>query len=174
MGRINISRRRQHRRCGRKKLQPAHNHTQPGHFSIEVQLAGPVPAPTVILSHGSGGLWKHQRNWAASLIEAGYNVAMIDNFTEKGVEPHVSKVDIRTVPEERQRYAGYGQLGHGATMAQGQIRRYRLQPGWIGRQSSCLTRCKNLKLAGDMIVHLRRAGVLSPRLRHPFGGTDLP
>ena len=153
-------------------------YTQKGRFSIEVQLAGPAPAPTVILSHGSGGLWKHQRNWAASLIEAGYNVAMIDHFTEKGVEPHVSKVDIRTVPEERVK----DMLATASwVMAQqwhkGKLGVIGFSQGGSGVNLLANTRMlKNLKAAEGYNLSIFGALVsYYPGCGIPFGGTpDLP
>jgi dienelactone hydrolase len=153
-------------------------YTQKGRFSIEVQLAGQTPAPTVILSHGSGGLWRHQRNWAVSLIEAGYNVAMIDHFTEKGVEPHISKVDIRTVPEARVKdLLAAASWVASQKWQKGKLGVIGFSQGGSGVNLLANTRMlKNLKLAEGYDLSIFGALVsYYPGCGIPFGGTpDLP
>lgn len=72
-----------------------------GQLSTELSLLKGDSAPTVILSHGGGGRWEHQTRWGRTLNDNGFNVVIIDHFTARGVEPHVGRVDPKTVPAER-------------------------------------------------------------------------
>ena len=56
---------------------------------------------TIILSHGSGGVWKHISMWKDRLFKQGYNVVIIDHHTEKGIQPHVGRRNYTDFPEER-------------------------------------------------------------------------
>ena len=58
-------------------------------FSSNLFLIKDTNAPTVILSHGSGGVWKHTYMWKDRLINQGYHVVIIDHHKEKGIKPHV-------------------------------------------------------------------------------------
>jgi dienelactone hydrolase len=70
-------------------------------FSSNLFLIKDTNAPTVILSHGSGGVWKHTYMWKDRLINQGYHVVIIDHHKEKGIKPHVGKRDYNDFPEER-------------------------------------------------------------------------
>ena len=49
-----------------KKAKPSDGLVVNGRLSSEIHFAGKRPTSTAILSHGSGGVWKHQLNWADS------------------------------------------------------------------------------------------------------------
>ena len=70
-------------------------------FSSSLFIIKDAKASTVILSHGSGGVWKHTYMWKDRLINQGYNVVIIDHHKEKGIKPHVGKRDYKDFPEER-------------------------------------------------------------------------
>lgn len=70
-------------------------------LSTEVLLVGSGAAPTILLSHGSGGKWEHQTRWAKTLKNSGFNVVILDHFTERGVRPHVARTNYDTLPVQR-------------------------------------------------------------------------
>ena len=70
-------------------------------FSSNLFLIKDTNALTVILSHGSSGVWKHIYMWKDRLINQGYHVVIIDHHKEKGIKPHVGKRDYNDFPEER-------------------------------------------------------------------------
>ena len=70
-------------------------------FSSNSFIIKDYKASTVILSHGSGGVWKHTYMWKDRLNNQGYNVVIIDHHKEKGVKPHVGRRDYKDFPEER-------------------------------------------------------------------------
>ena len=70
-------------------------------FSSKLFLIDSAKAPTIILSHGSGGIWKHIHMWKDRLNKNGFNVAIIDHHTEKNIKPHVGKRNYKDFPEER-------------------------------------------------------------------------
>ena len=73
----------------------------PGQLSTELHLFSTDPAPTVILSHGSGGKWEHQTRWAEALNEEGFHAVIIDHFTEKNIRPHTGRTNYDSIPEVR-------------------------------------------------------------------------
>lgn len=70
-------------------------------FSSNSFIIKGAKASTVILSHGSGGVWKHIYMWKDRLNNQGYNVVIIDHHKEKGIKPHVGRRDYKDFPEER-------------------------------------------------------------------------
>ena len=70
-----------------KKVKPSDGLVVNGRLSSEIHFATKRPTSTVILSHGIGGVWKHQLKWRDSLIEQGYNVVILDHFTQRGSNP---------------------------------------------------------------------------------------
>ena len=70
-------------------------------FTSEVFLQKNNKDSTIILSHGSGGVWKHTYMWKDRLLNEGYNVVIIDHHKEKGIKPHVGRRDYKDFPEER-------------------------------------------------------------------------
>lgn len=70
-------------------------------FTSEVFIQKKDKANTIILSHGSGGVWKHTHMWKDRLLKEGYNVVIIDHHKEKGISPHVGRRDYKDFPEER-------------------------------------------------------------------------
>ena len=59
-------------------------------FSSNSFIIKDYKASTVILSHGSGGVWKHTYMWKDRLNNQGYNVVIIDHHKEKGIKPYVT------------------------------------------------------------------------------------
>tara|TARA_B100001027_G_scaffold210909_1_gene178543 strand:+ start:56 stop:859 length:804 start_codon:yes stop_codon:yes gene_type:complete len=70
-------------------------------FTSEVFIQKEDKANTIILSHGSGGVWKHIYMWKDRLLKEGYNVVIIDHHNEKGIKSHVGRRDYKDFPEER-------------------------------------------------------------------------
>jgi dienelactone hydrolase len=70
-------------------------------FTSNIFIKQNTKASTIILSHGSSGIWKHTFMWKDRLLEEGYNVVIIDHHKEKGIKPHVGKRDYKDFPEER-------------------------------------------------------------------------
>ena len=70
-------------------------------FTSNIFIQKNTKASTVILSHGSGGIWKHSFMWKDRLVKQGYNVVLIDHHKEKGIKPHVGRRDYKDFPEER-------------------------------------------------------------------------
>ena len=70
-------------------------------FSSKLFLIDTAKAPTIILSHGSGGIWKHIYMWKDRLNKNGFNVVIVDHHTEKKIKPHVGMRNYKDFPEER-------------------------------------------------------------------------
>ncbi len=70
-------------------------------FTSSIFTQKNTKAFTIILSHGSSGLWKHNFMWKDRLLKKKYNVVLIDHHKEKGIKPHVGKRDYNDFPEER-------------------------------------------------------------------------
>ena len=47
-------------------------------FTSDVFIQKNTKASTIILSHGSGGIWKHSFMWKDRLVKQGYNVVLIN------------------------------------------------------------------------------------------------
>ena len=149
-----------------------------GRLSSKIHFAGKRPTSTVILSHGSGGVWKHQLNWADSLTGQGYNVVILDHFTQKGVKPHTGRVDIKTIPEERVKdILALSEWINSQEWHDGKIGVIGFSQGGSGVNLLANTRMlKNLKLAADYDLGVFGALVsYYPGCGIPLGGTpDLP
>lgn len=50
---------------------------------IEVMQAGNLPAPTVLVMHGCGGVGLHHKAWAKRLTSWGYNAVIVDSFSAR-------------------------------------------------------------------------------------------
>lgn len=50
------------------------------------------PAPTVLIGHGSGGVAYSHRLWASTIRDWGYNVVVIDHYSQRGIGIHTGKV----------------------------------------------------------------------------------
>ncbi len=161
-----------------KKAKPSYGLVVNGRLSSEIHFAGKRPTSTVILSHGSGGVWKHQLNWADSLNGQGYNVVILDHFTQKGVKPHTGKVDIKTIPEERVKdILALSKWINSQEWHDGKIGVIGFSQGGSGVNLLANTRMlKNLKLAADYDLGVFGALVsYYPGCGIPLGGTpDLP
>ena len=70
-------------------------------FSSNSFIIKGAKASTVILSHGSGGVWKHTYMWKDRLNNQGYNVVIIDHHKEKDIKPHIGRRNYKDFPEER-------------------------------------------------------------------------
>ena len=67
-------------------------------FTSDVFIQKNTKASTIILSHGSGGIWKHSFMWKDRLVKQGYNVVLINHHKEKGIKPHVGRRDYKDFP----------------------------------------------------------------------------
>ena len=70
-------------------------------FTSNIFIHTDMKASTIILTHGSGGVWKHIFMWKDLLFKNGYNVVIIDHHKEKGIKSHVGRRDYKDFPEER-------------------------------------------------------------------------
>lgn len=46
------------------------------------------PAPTILISHGSGCAFLHVKQWAKRIEAWGYNAVVVDHCVNRGVKPH--------------------------------------------------------------------------------------
>lgn len=53
--------------------------------STQVLLAEKLPAPTVLVLHGCGGVDQHHQEWARQLQQWGYNAVIVDSFRPRFV-----------------------------------------------------------------------------------------
>lgn len=56
---------------------------KPISLGIETFLAKTLPAPTVIVLHGCGGITDHHKAWAQELQGWGFNAVVLDSFTNR-------------------------------------------------------------------------------------------
>ena len=150
-----------------------------GRLSATTYLTGQHLGPTVILSHGSGGVWQHQLDWARRLNEEGYHAVVLDHFTQKGIKPHTGgKIDLKGTPEERVKdILELSEWIKYQSWNKGKIGVIGFSQGGSGVNLLANTRMiKNLKLASENDLNVFGAMVsYYPACGISFGGTpDLP
>lgn len=64
----------------------------PIQIGAEVFKADKLPAPTVLVMHGCGGVDAHHLQWANQLQQWGFNAVVIDSFTTRSVSSACTKV----------------------------------------------------------------------------------
>jgi dienelactone hydrolase len=60
-------------------------------IGTEVFKANKLPAPTVLVMHGCGGVDQHHREWAKQLQEWGFNAVVVDSFGPRFVSSACTK-----------------------------------------------------------------------------------
>jgi dienelactone hydrolase len=69
-------------------------------IGAEVFKAEKLPAPTVLVMHGCGGVDQHHLEWAKQLQEWGFNAVVIDSFKSRSVSSTCTKV-MNVTPLQR-------------------------------------------------------------------------
>lgn len=69
-------------------------------IGAEVFKAEKLPAPTVLVMHGCGGVDQHHLQWAKQLQEWGFNAVVIDSFKSRSVSSTCTKV-MNVTPLQR-------------------------------------------------------------------------
>ncbi|MDP4837634.1 MAG: dienelactone hydrolase family protein [Burkholderiales bacterium] len=60
-------------------------------MAIEIFKSDKLPAPTVLLLHGCGGVDEHDRDWAKQVQSWGFNAIVVDSFTSRFVRSTCEK-----------------------------------------------------------------------------------
>jgi dienelactone hydrolase len=74
----------------RIRTKEMHNGSEVG-IGIEIFKAEKLPAPTVLILHGCGGVDQHYRDWAKQVQSWGFNAIVIDSFTSRFVRSTCEK-----------------------------------------------------------------------------------
>jgi dienelactone hydrolase len=83
-------------------------------------------APTVLISHGSNGVQEHHREWSKLIQSWGYNVIIVDHYSQRGIGYHTGEFIPGARGEDRARdlvqaskWAKEQTWHHGKTLALG-------------------------------------------------------